>query len=114
MTKALGGRTLIEDLHLLLTRGERIGVVGPNGAGKTTLLRMILGELEPLSVAIDVGSPDHERVVARMSFLVERDRLASFDQAVDDLGRRNEGRLQFKYTGPLPAYSFVDLPAQGE
>ena len=74
----------------------------------------ILGELEPPSVAIDVGSPDHERVVARMSFLVERDRLASFDQAVDDLGRRNEGRLQFKYTGPLPAYSFVDLPGQGE
>jgi Gas vesicle synthesis protein GvpL/GvpF len=74
----------------------------------------ILDELEPLSIAVDVGSPDHERVVASISFLIEQDRLVSFDQAVDDLGRRSEGRLQFTYTGPLPAYSFVDLPGQGE
>ncbi len=35
-----GGRTLFENVELLVRRGERIGVVGPNGAGKTTLLRI--------------------------------------------------------------------------
>jgi ABC transport system ATP-binding/permease protein len=47
VTKSLGGKLLIDGLDMLVTRGERIGIVGPNGAGKTTLLRMILGELEP-------------------------------------------------------------------
>jgi ATP-binding cassette subfamily F protein uup len=43
----LGGRTLVDDLSLALTKGERVGIVGPNGAGKTTLLRAMLGELTP-------------------------------------------------------------------
>jgi hypothetical protein len=72
----------------------------------------ILEALEPLAVAIDVGSPGHERVAAQVAFLVEAARLEEFDAVVDDLGRRNQGRLRFKYTGPLPAYSFVRLPAQ--
>ena len=43
----IGGRTLIHDLSLFLTEGERIGIVGPNGSGKTTLLKTLLGELKP-------------------------------------------------------------------
>jgi ATP-binding cassette, subfamily F, member 3 len=35
------------DVDLVVTRGERVGVVGPNGAGKTALLRTLGGTLEP-------------------------------------------------------------------
>jgi len=45
--KSLGGRTILENLDLLLTPGKRLGVTGPNGSGKTTLLRIIAGELAP-------------------------------------------------------------------
>lgn len=44
---AVAGRTLVRDLTLALTDGERVGIVGPNGAGKTSLLRAVLGELQP-------------------------------------------------------------------
>ncbi|HEY2182003.1 MAG TPA: GvpL/GvpF family gas vesicle protein [Solirubrobacteraceae bacterium] len=70
----------------------------------------IFDALEPLAVAAQAGEPDHEHFAAQFTFLVERELLSDFDQAVDDLGRRNDGRLRIKYTGPLPVYSFVQLP----
>jgi ATP-binding cassette subfamily F protein uup len=48
LTLAYGERTVVRDLDLIVSPGDRIGVVGPNGAGKTSLLRAILGELAPL------------------------------------------------------------------
>jgi hypothetical protein len=72
----------------------------------------ILDELEPLAVAVDIGEPAHEHMAAQISFLIEERKLADFDRAVDRLARRNAGRLHFKSTGPLPAYSFVHLPTE--
>ena len=47
VSKSFGGRTLFDDVSLLINRGDRIGLVGPNGAGKSTLFSMILGQQEP-------------------------------------------------------------------
>ena len=49
-------KTVIQHLTLLVTRGERIGIVGPNGAGKTTLLRTLLGEIPPLAGTVTRGA----------------------------------------------------------
>lgn len=38
------GRLLMEDIHLQLSGGERVGLLGKNGAGKSTLLRAIQGD----------------------------------------------------------------------
>jgi ATP-binding cassette subfamily F protein uup len=51
----LEGRTLVDDLTLALTPGERVGVVGRNGTGKTTLLRVILGERDPSRGEVRTG-----------------------------------------------------------
>ena len=40
-------RTLLSNLDLTISSGDRIGVVGINGAGKSTLLRILAGHLEP-------------------------------------------------------------------
>ncbi len=53
LTKALGGRTLFEDADMTINWGERVALVGPNGAGKSTLFKMILGELEADTGAVD-------------------------------------------------------------
>lgn len=73
---------------------------------------LVLAELEPLCLAFTVGEPQHERVACDLAFLVERERLADVDAAVDELGRRNDGRMRFSYTGPHPPYGFVELPAE--
>jgi len=42
-TKRYGNLTIIEDLSLLVKKGEFFTLLGPSGCGKTTLLRMIAG-----------------------------------------------------------------------
>ena len=47
LTKAFGGRTVVDHLALKLGRGEIFGFLGPNGSGKTTSIRMLCGLLTP-------------------------------------------------------------------
>src|SRR5205085_8759209 len=56
VSKSYGGRTLIKDLDLLVSRGDRLGLIGPNGAGKTTILKLILGTLAPDSGSVRLGA----------------------------------------------------------
>jgi len=47
LSKTFKGRRIINDVNLLVHRGEVIGLLGPNGAGKTTLFYMITGLIRP-------------------------------------------------------------------
>ena len=55
LCQGFGDRRLVQDLSLILEKGERIGIIGPNGAGKTTLLRTLIGDLAPQSGEIVRG-----------------------------------------------------------
>ena len=50
-------------------------------------------------------------MILNESFLVKRDREAEFDRKVNLLAETYDGTLGFKYVGPMPPYSFVDLEA---
>ncbi len=53
---AFGDRTLVKDFSTTIMRGDRIGLIGANGSGKTTLLKLLLGDLQPQSGEIKVGT----------------------------------------------------------
>src|SRR5260221_14317526 len=50
LTKHYGnGIIAVDQLDMVVRRGEVYGFLGPNGAGKTTTLRMLLGLIRPTS-----------------------------------------------------------------
>jgi ABC transport system ATP-binding/permease protein len=56
VSKSYDGRPIVKDLDLLISRGDRLGLVGANGAGKTTLIKLILGSLEPDAGSVRLGT----------------------------------------------------------
>jgi len=47
VTVRFGGLTALENVSLIVSPGEVVGVIGPNGAGKTTLFNVICGFVRP-------------------------------------------------------------------
>ena len=56
ISKSFGGSVIVQNFSLKVQRGDRIAFVGPNGVGKTTLLKLLLGEIEPDSGTIKIGT----------------------------------------------------------
>jgi ATP-binding cassette subfamily F protein uup len=56
VSMSYAGKPLLCDFSLKIQRGDRIGLIGPNGSGKSTLLKIVLGQLEPESGVVRLGT----------------------------------------------------------
>ncbi len=56
LSYAYDDEQVIRDFSIKIMRGDRIGLIGNNGVGKTTLLRLLLGELEPQTGTLKLGT----------------------------------------------------------
>jgi energy-dependent translational throttle protein EttA len=56
LSKGYGDGPIFSDLTFTVPRGAVVGLIGPNGAGKTTLFKMIVGEEQPDSGTLKLGS----------------------------------------------------------
>jgi ABC-2 type transport system ATP-binding protein len=76
LTKAFGGRTVVDHIDLAVPRGQVCGFLGPNGSGKTTTIRMLCGLLE-----VDAGEGtclgydirrEARRIKLRVGYMTQR------------------------------------------
>lgn len=59
---SFGGKRVLEDINLEITKGETMVIIGPSGSGKSTLLRLIVGLLKPDSGAIWIDGQEITRL----------------------------------------------------
>lgn len=69
----------------------------------------VLERLSKLATATVPREPSDPEQMLDAAFLVNRERAAEFERAVDQVGAELAGRASFKLLGPLAPYDFVDV-----
>jgi len=99
ITKQFDDNLLFENLEFLIPRSAVVGLVGPNGTGKTTLFRMIVGEEEPDTGEIKVGS------TVSLAYVDQgRDSLKGRHTLVEEIGEGADEILFGKRSIPVRQY----------
>ena len=81
---------------------------------KQNYAEVIAEELAPTAVEYKINKSITDAMFLNASFLVNKSREIEFDNVMEELGEKYEGEIDFKYVGPLPVYSFIDLTIELE
>lgn len=74
----------------------------------------ILNALQPLAIDTRLNTNLGDMMILNAAFLVDKVRVPEFDNKVQSLDVAQAGRLIFRYVGPLPPYSFVQVSVRWE
>ena len=77
---------------------------------KTKEAQAITSNLKRRALDAVTEQPIGDAMVLRAFCLVWKDRLGAFERELSSLDQRFNGRLDWKYTGPLPCYHFAHVP----
>ncbi len=77
-------------------------------------VRDIYEYLRDAAIASRSNKPIGDKMIMNAAFLVLRDRADIFDQNVQEIAQRYEGKLSFRFTGPWPPWNFVTIRLQLE
>ena len=69
---------------------------------------LALERLEPLAVSTRIEAPTGAEGAFNLAFLVDRDKVDRFSEAVRALADELGEGVGLRYVGPLPPYSFAD------
>lgn len=76
---------IVKDFTSTIVRGDKIGLIGPNGVGKSTFLKLLVGELQPSSGTVRLGSK------LEMAYFDQlRDQLDLDKSAMDNIAEGRE------------------------
>jgi hypothetical protein len=90
-----------------VTLGEAVAnaLVAKRAAEAAAIERTLL----PLAEDAVIDAPRTEYELFRGAFLVRRAEIDAFDAQMNELAGERDGTVVFKYVGPLPPHSFVEV-----
>ncbi|HEX6266925.1 MAG TPA: ATP-binding cassette domain-containing protein, partial [Burkholderiales bacterium] len=112
VSKGYGGKAIVRDLDLIVSRGDRLGLIGPNGAGKTTVLKLILGTLAPDSGGVRLGAHVQPAYFDQMREGLDPDKTVA--ESVEGTGKHAISYLSDFLFPPRRANSPVRMLSGGE
>ncbi len=102
-----------------VTAGKRLGLEEQMAAGmmvanaitrqRAKFAEAIEAELKPWSERVSSLKSRAKETVFNAAFLVHEEQTKAFEEAIYRLGDLHGRILKFRYAGPLPCYSFVNL-----
>lgn len=100
---SVGERAYFDNVELGEMVAQRVEARGERDAAA------MIERLRGLSVEVKVNPVSVDRMLLNAAFLVQREDIEAFDAAVNEIGGQVGERIHFKYLGPLPPYSFVQM-----
>ena len=101
------GSSLLEKRNLLIEAGKLVDNIVLDW--KTRYADMVYTVLKELSYQAKMNNPVGLKNLLNASFLIEKSRESEFKEQVYTLDSKFQGKVNFKYVGPMPPYNFVDL-----
>ena len=81
---------------------------------KAEIAERVLQPLRSLAVDLRLSRTYGDDMIMNASFLVDRTREREFDARVEALAAQHSGSIEFRYVGPVPPYSFVNIVVKDE
>jgi len=97
----------VEVRNLLIEAGKLVESIVQDW--KTRYAELVYAILQELSYEAKVNNPVGIKNLLNASFLIEKSRESEFKEQVYKLDTKFQGKMNFKYVGPLPPYNFVNL-----
>lgn len=115
ITKAYGGKLVVDHVNMHVKKGDIYGFIGKNGAGKTTFMRLVAGLAAPLEGNMELfGSRELEKQRVRIGSLIEQpgiyDAMTAWENM--EIMRRNFGITDKQATDQM--LEFVGLSKAGK
>ena len=96
-----------EAQHLLVEAGQLIERIAMEWRNKYA--EQVYAVLKEMAVDARQNAPLGVKNILNAAFLVDRAKESGFQKEVYKLDSKYQGKVDFKYVGPLPPYSFVNL-----
>ena len=97
----------IEVRNLLVEAGKLVESIVQDW--KTRYAELVYAILNELSYEAKMNNPVGLKNLLNASFLIDKSRESEFKEQVYKLDSKFQGKVNFKYVGPMPPYNFVDL-----